>query len=135
MRTPLKCRTATRSRGYMHIWQFSASSKYSTKSAYEALFIGGTHFNPWERIWMSWAPGKCKFLMWTIVHKKCWIADRLARKGLIILKYVHCVIRLRKQLTICWSHVFSPCQMWLNILQEVDLHAVAPQVDDLFFED
>ena len=78
---PLKCRTAARSRGYVHIWQFSASSKCSTKLAYEALFIGGTHFNPWERIWKSRAPSKCKFFMWTVAHKKCWTADRLARKG------------------------------------------------------
>jgi len=33
-----------------HIWQFSASGQYSTKSAYEALFTGAIHFKPWERI-------------------------------------------------------------------------------------
>ena len=32
-----------------HIRKFSAYSLYSTKSAYEALFIGATHFNPWEK--------------------------------------------------------------------------------------
>jgi len=47
-----------------HIWQFSASGRYSAKSAYEAMFIGGIQFRPWERIWKSWAPGKCKFFMW-----------------------------------------------------------------------
>jgi hypothetical protein len=48
-----------------HIWKFSASGLHSTKSAYEALFIGAAHFNPWEKIWKSWAPGKCKFFMWS----------------------------------------------------------------------
>jgi len=40
----------------LHIWKFTASGLYSTKSAYEALFIGATQFDPWERIWKSWAP-------------------------------------------------------------------------------
>jgi hypothetical protein len=44
-----------------HIWQFSTSGNFSTKSAYEALFTGAIHFGPWERIWQSWAPGKCMF--------------------------------------------------------------------------
>jgi len=42
-----------------HIWKFTTSGMYSTKSAYEALFVGSTHFNPWELIWKSWAPRKC----------------------------------------------------------------------------
>jgi len=33
-----------------HIWQFSTSGNFSTKSAYEAFFIGSIH---WERIWKS----------------------------------------------------------------------------------
>lgn len=45
-----------------HIWQFSTTGRYSAKSAYEAVFIGSTHFNPWERIWKSWAPGNANFL-------------------------------------------------------------------------
>ena len=66
----------------IHIWHFSATGKYSAKSAYEALFTGAIHFRPWERIWKTWAPGKCKFLMWLAAHDRCWTADRLARKGL-----------------------------------------------------
>jgi len=65
-----------------HIWKFSAFGSYSTKSAYEALFIGATYFKPWEEIWKSWAPGNCKFFMWTAAHNRCWTADRLARQGL-----------------------------------------------------
>lgn len=41
-----------------HVWKFSTSGNYSTKSAYEALFLGLTGFEPWERIWKTWAPGK-----------------------------------------------------------------------------
>ena len=38
-----------------HIWQFSTSGNFSTKSAYEALFTGAIHFGPCKRIWQSWA--------------------------------------------------------------------------------
>ena len=34
-----------------HIWQFSTTGQYTSKSAYEALFIGAIQFGPWERIW------------------------------------------------------------------------------------
>jgi hypothetical protein len=30
-----------------HIWQFSTCGQYTTKSAYEALFIGAIQFGPW----------------------------------------------------------------------------------------
>jgi hypothetical protein len=66
----------------IHIWQFSATGRYSAKSAYEAMFIGAIQFRPWDRIWKSWAPGKSKFFMWLVAHDRCWMADRLARKGL-----------------------------------------------------
>ena len=34
-----------------HIWTFSTTGQYTTKSAYEALFIGAIQSGPWERIW------------------------------------------------------------------------------------
>ena len=65
-----------------HIWQFAPTGKYPAKSAYEAMFIDAIQFKPWERIWKSWAPGKCKFFMWLAAHNKCWTADRLDKRGL-----------------------------------------------------
>ena len=65
-----------------HIWQFTSLGQYSTKSAYESLFTRAVQFKHGKRIWKSWAPGKCKFFMWTVAHKKCWTADRLASNGL-----------------------------------------------------
>ena len=65
-----------------HIWRFSSSGQYSAKSAYEGFFIGSTLFGPFERIWKSWAPPKCRFFMWLVTHDRCWMADRLARRGL-----------------------------------------------------
>jgi hypothetical protein len=65
-----------------HIWRFSSSGQYSAKSAYESFFIGSTQFGPYERIWKSWAPPKCRFFMWLVAHDRCWTVDWLARRGL-----------------------------------------------------
>jgi hypothetical protein len=65
-----------------HLWKFSASGEYTTSSAYKALFLGSVQFEPAERVWKSWAPGKCKFFIWLVEHNRCWTADRLIKRGL-----------------------------------------------------
>ncbi|WVZ83087.1 hypothetical protein U9M48_030267 [Paspalum notatum var. saurae] len=65
-----------------HVWKLSASGSYSSKSAYNAMFVGTIKFSPWRRVWKSWAPPKCKFFMWLAVNNRCWTSDRLARRGL-----------------------------------------------------
>jgi hypothetical protein len=65
-----------------HIWKFSPTGQYSSKSAYDMLFIGSTSFGAFERVWESWAPSKCSFFIWLVMHNRCWTADRLARRGL-----------------------------------------------------
>jgi hypothetical protein len=46
-----------------HIWKLSNSGQYTAKSAYDAPFQGAILFRPYERIWKSWAPPKCRFFM------------------------------------------------------------------------
>jgi hypothetical protein len=46
-----------------HKWRFDTSGQYSAKSAYGNLFLGATLFQPYERIWKSWVPPKCKLFM------------------------------------------------------------------------
>jgi len=58
-----------------HQWRFESSGIFSTRLAYRAFFIGSTTFEPWKRIWKSWAPGKCKTFIWLAVHNHCWTAD------------------------------------------------------------
>jgi hypothetical protein len=65
-----------------HIWKFSPIGQYSSKSAYDMLFLGSTSFGAYERVWESWAPSKCSFFLWLVMHNRCWTADRLARRGL-----------------------------------------------------
>ncbi|CAN6281013.1 unnamed protein product [Urochloa humidicola] len=118
-----------------HIWQFSSTGTYSAKSAYEAMFIGATSFRPWERIWKSWAPGKCKFFMWLAAHDRCWTADRLARKGL--QHPVRCPLCDQEQETI--DHLLVTCvfarQTWFVVLKSFGLQALAPGPDDASFDD
>ena len=118
-----------------HTWHFSASGVYSAKSAYEAMFIGSTQFRPWERIWKSWAPGKCKFFMWLVAHDRCWAADRLARKGLP--HHDHCLLCDQEEETI--NHLLLQCvfsrQVWFSILQGLGLQALAPQLEDKSLDD
>ena len=73
--------------------------------------------------------------MWTVAHKKCWTADRLARKGLS-----HpAVCPLCDQVEETIDHLLVSCvfsyQMWFNVLQGLGLHALAPGPDDLIFDD
>jgi len=119
----------------IHIWKFTTSGVYSTKSAYEALFIGATQFDSWKRIWKSWAPGQCKFFMWTVAHNRCWTADRLAKKG-----HNHppkCPLCDQVGETI--DHLLVSCvftqQFWFSILQQFGMQAIAPQLEDHSFVD
>jgi hypothetical protein len=65
-----------------HIWRLSSSGTYSTRSTYKALFQGAIDFELDERVWKSWAPGKCNFFVWLVEHNRCWTSDRLARRDM-----------------------------------------------------
>ena len=97
--------------------------------------MGAIHFNPWEMIWKSWAPRKCKFFMWTVAHNRCWTADRLARRTLDHPS--RCLLCDQAGESI--NHLLISCvftrQIWYNILQIFGLQAVAPRMDDLVFVD
>lgn len=66
----------------IHVWRFEGSGQYTAKSAYRAFFNGAVLFEPWRRIWKTWAPAKCKTFLWLAVRNRCWTADRLARRNL-----------------------------------------------------
>jgi hypothetical protein len=46
-----------------HIWQLDGSGQYSSKLMYRSYFNGSVTFEPWCRLWKSWAPGKCKLFL------------------------------------------------------------------------
>jgi len=117
-----------------HIWRLSTSGQYTARSAYDALFQGGIYFRPYERIWKSWAPPKCRFFMWLVAHNRCWTADRLARRGL--QHPDKCLLCDQEDENI--QHLLIGCvvarQFWYSLLHSVGLSQLSPVVNDSPFD-
>ena len=97
---------------------------------------GNIKFNlSFNRTWQSWAPSKCKFFMWTVAHKNCWTADRLARKGL----HHPAACALCDKTDETNDHLLVSCvfswQVWFAVLHDLGLQVLAPQAGGKFFED
>jgi hypothetical protein len=116
-----------------HIWRLSSNGIYSAKSAYDGFFLGSTLFRPWERIWKSWAPPKCRFFLWLVAHNACWTADRLARRGLPHPEC--CPLCDQEEETI--DHLLVNCvfarEFWFFLFRQVGLQNLSPQSPDLSF--
>jgi hypothetical protein len=118
-----------------HIWRLSKSGQYTAKSAYDALFQGAIFFRPLARIWKSWAPPKCHFFMWLVVHNRCWTADRLERRGL-----PHpdkCPLCDQEEETI--QHLLVRCvvarRFWYSLFYQVGLSRLASAAAEFSFDD
>ncbi|WVZ97140.1 hypothetical protein U9M48_042695 [Paspalum notatum var. saurae] len=110
-----------------HVWRLSRHATYSSKSAYDAFFVGSITFGPWRRVWKTWAPLKCKFFAWLVIKNRVWTADRLAKRGL-----PHpAVCPLCDQAEETIQHILISCvfarQVWTLILQELSLPAIVLQ--------
>ena len=108
---------------------------HSARSAYMNFFQGMHSFRPYHRIWRSWAPGKCRFFMWLVAHGRCWMADRLARRGFPHPEMCpHC-----DQAEESINHLLLSCVFARNFLfsvfQRVGLQILAPQIGEEFFDD
>jgi hypothetical protein len=116
-----------------HRWRLDSTRQYSSKLAYDNLFLGATLFHPCERILKFWAPSKYKMFMWLVAHKRCWTADRLAQRGLDHPK--KCLLCDQEDETI--DHLLVACafarQFWYLVLRQVGLHSLAPEPIDLIF--
>jgi hypothetical protein len=100
------------------VWRLSSSGCYSSKSAYETMFVGTIKFSPWKRVWKAWAPGKCKFFMWLALNNRCWTSDCLAKRGL----FHQSACLLCDQAIESINHVLSSCvlarEVWTLVLFE-----------------
>jgi hypothetical protein len=38
------------------VWRHTASGQFSSKSCSNAFFLGSISFEPWKRLWKTWAP-------------------------------------------------------------------------------
>jgi len=58
--------------------------------------MGFITFEPWKRLWKSWAPPKCKFFLWLAIRNKCCTSDRLEREVWTTQSLAFYVINHRK---------------------------------------
>jgi hypothetical protein len=63
-----------------HIWRLSPLGEYTAKLAYDALFRVLLALDL-MKVFGKHGPPKCRFFLCTVAHKRCWIADILARRG------------------------------------------------------
>lgn len=98
-----------------------------------ACFFGSTQFGPFERIWKSWAPSKCRFFMWLAAHNQCWTADRLSRRGLSHNE--KCILCDQEEETM--NHLLLSCvfskEFWFRLFNQVGLQGLALQADNYNF--
>lgn len=83
----------------------------------------------------TWAPGKCRLFLLLAAHKRCWTADRLAKRHLPHpASYPLCD---QENETI--DHLLVGCvfarQFWHVLLQRVGLAALSPQNSDGVFDE
>jgi hypothetical protein len=117
---------------YQHTWRLSKHGVYSSKSAYDAFFIGTVKFGPWKRIWKTWAPLKCKFFIWLAVKNRCWTADRLAKRGLAHPAACPLCDQAEETIQHCLvSCVFSR-EVWFLLFAKLRLSTLSPQSSDKF---
>jgi hypothetical protein len=112
-----------------------ASGLFSSKSCYNVLFFGSTVFEPWERLWKTWAPPKCKFFLWLAIRNRCCIADRLQKRGMPHPDV--CPMCDQAQETI--QHLLNACilagQFWHKVLAVFGLEHLTPAADEESFAD
>jgi hypothetical protein len=118
-----------------HIWLHTSSGQFSTKSCYKAFFIGSINFEPWKRLWKSWAPPKCKFFLWLAIRNKCRTSDRLERRGLDHPE--SCLLCDQSQETI--QHILCTCvfarQFWHTIVLPLGFGNLSLSGDEISFAD
>jgi hypothetical protein len=118
-----------------HVWRFSTTGSFTTKSAYEAFFAGSITFVPWRRLWNSWAPAKCKTFLWLAIRNRCWTADRLRKRGL--QHPARCVLCDQEEEDV--QHILTTCvfarEFWFTILNAIGLAARTPDQSANTFAD
>lgn len=117
---------------------FWSSDLYSVKSAYIELFQGAVLFGPGERIWRSWASGKCQFFY---VAGGSQVTTNVGQ--LIDLKGEVCHTQLAApscdQEPETMNHLLVGCvfarEFWFLLLQRVRLQRLSPQPTIASFDD
>jgi hypothetical protein len=107
-------------------WRFEASGEYSASSAYLIQFEGAITSDIAPMIWEGWAPGKCRFFLWTAELNRILTADALQRRGWENEYFCQlCFRNLETPL-----HLLVECpwtrQIWVKIAQLYHLPSLNP---------
>lgn len=117
------------------MWRHEASGQFYSKSCYRFLFAGSITFEPWKRLWKTWAPPQCKFFLWLAMKNKCWNVDRLEKRGLPHPEV--CPLCDQEQETI--HHLLNRCifarQFEHSILSPFDLGHLTSGNDEFSFSE
>jgi hypothetical protein len=99
------------------------------------FFLGSITFEPWKRLWKTWAPPKCKFFIWLAIRNKCWTADRLQKRGLDHPE----VCPLCDQEPENIQHLLCTCvfsrQFWYYIVSSLGMANLSPDSNESTFAD
>ena len=63
------------------VWRFTADQTYTARSAYRIQFLGSVPPEATNLLWAGWAPGNCRFFLWTATLGRIPTADLLQRRG------------------------------------------------------
>lgn len=97
--------------------------------------MGSIPFRPWEKIWKTWAPPKCRFFLWLVAHNRCWTADRLAHRGLPHPERCPLCDQASEIIDhLLIGRVFTR-EFWFRFLSQVGLQSLSPQPTKLSFLD
>lgn len=62
-------------------WKWSNSGEFTSKSAYQALFLGRIQFQN-APVWKMMTPPCCRYFIWLVALNRCQTADCLRKRGL-----------------------------------------------------
>ena len=81
----------------------------------KVIFVGSITFEPWKKLWKTWAPGKCKTFLWLALRNRLPHPER-------------CPLCDQEDETV--QHILTTCvfarQFWCAILQPLTLESLTP---------
>jgi hypothetical protein len=116
------------------IWHWCPFGCYSSKSAYEAMFIGQSATFGAREFWCTRAPNKCRFYIWTMLHERCWTSERLHRNDLP--NNGPCALCDQEVETV--DHLLVGCsfsqKIWFKMLMHYGWSQATPAMEDRFID-
>jgi hypothetical protein len=115
-------------------WKWTANGVFSSKTAYNVFFHGRTALPGAAQVWHSFAPFKVQFHAWLALRKRCWTADRLARRGLP----THTLCKLCSAAGETLDHLSLQCpfaqSVWATACQRLGFNLAVPSVQSSLSE-